>query len=300
MDSVLVDSLPCTMHLAGNPVSSWEGQAEVPGRFAGRTVIVTGAAGVIGRAITTAFLSEGAAVYGVGRTREGLAGLAQSLGSPDAFVPLVADLRSTQAARRMILDTIERAGRLDVLVNNAAVQPEGPILDVTEDLWDETFAVNVRAPFFSSQAAAAHMIAHGGGVIVNIASANAIRNESPEAPYNASKAALIAITRAFAHELAHLGLRANCVAPGETVAPDALASMEPEARRLEREYLWRIPMRRAGRPEEQAAVVLFLASDAASFVNGETIVVDGGELTGDWFDVADRPPLPPDDAASTA
>jgi NAD(P)-dependent dehydrogenase (short-subunit alcohol dehydrogenase family) len=266
----------------------------VPRRFEKKAVIVTGAAGMIGQAITRAFISEGAGVFGVDAAAEGLEALGASFGGSENFVPIVADLRNTGAAREVVRTTIARAGRLDVLVNNAAVQPAGPILEVTQDLWDETFAVNARAPFFSSQAAAIYMTANGGGVIVNIASANAIRNESPEAPYNASKAALIAMTRAFAHELAHLGLRVNCVAPGETVAPEAFDQMDEDTRRLEREYLWRIPMRRPGRPEEQAAVVLFLASDDASFINGETIVVDGGELTGDWFDVADRPPLPSD------
>jgi NAD(P)-dependent dehydrogenase (short-subunit alcohol dehydrogenase family) len=266
----------------------------VPRRFEEKTVIVTGAAGGIGRATSRAFLDEGARVFGVDVTATGLDALRRSLDESQAFVPLVADLRTADAARQVVWTTIERAGRLDVLVNNAAVQPAGPILEVTEGLWDETFAVNTRAPFFSSQAAAIHMTANGGGAIVNIASANALRNESPEGPYNASKAALIALTRAFAHELGHLGLRVNCVAPGETIPPESIADMNEDTRRLEREYLWRIPMRRSGRPEEQAAVVLFLASDDASFVNGETIVVDGGELTGDWFDVADRPPLPRD------
>jgi NAD(P)-dependent dehydrogenase (short-subunit alcohol dehydrogenase family) len=273
--------------------SATGGHARVSRRFEGKVVIVTGAAGTIGRAITRAMIGEGATVFGVDRAADALEALHDSLERSDAFVPLVADLRTVDAARDVISTTVEQAGRLDVLINNAAVQPEGPILEVTPELWNETFDVNARAPFFSSQAAAAHMTARGGGVIVNIASANAIRNESPEGPYNASKAALIALTRAFAHELAHLGLRVNCVAPGETVAPESFAEMDTDTRRIEREYLWRIPMRRTGRPEEQAAVVLFLASDDASFINGETIVVDGGELTGDWFDAADRPALPP-------
>ena len=136
------------------------------------------------------------------------------------------------------------------------------------------------------------MCASGGGAIVSIASANAFHGESPEAPYNASKAAVVALARSFAHELGHLGLRVNCVAPGETLTPEALASFDTDDLAREREYVRRIPMRRPGRVDEQAAAVLFLASDEASFVNGQTLIVDGGELSGRWFDDDDGPPLP--------
>jgi NAD(P)-dependent dehydrogenase (short-subunit alcohol dehydrogenase family) len=147
------------------------------------------------------------------------------------------------------------------------------------------------------QAVAPHMIEHGGGAIVNVVSANAFKNESPEAVYNASKAALVALTTAAAHELGHLGIRANCVAPGETLTPEGEAEMaaDPEAARIEREYLRRIPLRRLGRVSEQAAAVLFLASDDASFVSAQTLIVDGGERGGgDWYDLADAPPVPED------
>ena len=118
--------------------------------------------------------------------------------------------------------------------------------------------------------------------------------ESPEAPYNASKAALVMLTRAFAHELGHLGIRANCIAPGETLTPEERSSATPEDMERERAYLRRVPMRRLATPQDQANVVLFLASDDAAYVNGETILVDGGELTGDWYDQDDAPPIPDD------
>jgi len=146
------------------------------------------------------------------------------------------------------------------------------------------------------QVIAPHMIEHGGGSIVNIASANAFKNESPEAPYNASKAALVALTNAAAHELGHLGIRANCVAPGQTVTPETEELMRTDEHmlRLQRDYLGRIPLRRAGLPRDQAMAVLFLASDDAAFVSAQTLIVDGGELGGgDWYDPADAPPLPP-------
>jgi NAD(P)-dependent dehydrogenase (short-subunit alcohol dehydrogenase family) len=253
-------------------------------RFDGRGVVVTGAARGIGRAIVAAFQAEGARVVAV----DVLPAVAEVPG----VEALVVDLSRPGAAGAMVAEAAGLLGRIDVLVNNAAVMPDGPLLDVTEAEWDRTFAVNVRAVFFASQAAARHMVERGGGAIVNLSSANAVRSESPEAPYNASKAAVIAITRSLAHELGHHGVRANCVAPGETLTPEEAAEMSPGDRAAEREYVRRIPLRRVGRAAEQAAAVLFLASDDASFISGETLVVDGGELAGDWYDRSQAPPLP--------
>jgi NAD(P)-dependent dehydrogenase (short-subunit alcohol dehydrogenase family) len=260
-------------------------------RFEGTRVIVTGAARGIGRAIVTAFLREGARVYAVDRNADGLVRLASELGD-DRLLMGVADLSSVEEARRMVDDGIRELGGLDVLVNNAGVMPDGPILDVSPETFDAAFSVNARAPFFAMQRAAAHMVEHGGGAFVNVASANAFRVESPEAPYNASKAALVMLTRAFAHELGHLGIRANCIAPGETLTPEEQATASTQELDRERAYLERVPLRRVGKPEDQAKVVLFLASEDAAFVSGETILVDGGELTGDWWDRDDAPPVP--------
>jgi NAD(P)-dependent dehydrogenase (short-subunit alcohol dehydrogenase family) len=262
-------------------------------RFEGKRVIVTGAARGIGRAIVEAFLREGADVYAVDRNADGLERLASDARTERLHTG-VADLSSAEAARRMVDDGIRELGGLDVLVNNAGVMPDGAILEVSPETFDSAFSVNARAPFFAMQRAAAHMIAHGGGAFVNVASANAFRVESPEAPYNASKAALVMLTRAFAHELGHLGIRANCIAPGETLTPEERASASPHDLERERAYLERVPLRRVGRPEDQANVVLFLASDDAAWVSGETILVDGGELTGDWWDRKDAPPVPDD------
>ena len=183
-----------------------------------------------------------------------------------------------------------RLGRIHVLVNNAAVMPDGPIFDIGEDTWDRAFAVNSRAVFFASQRAALHFAEHGGGVIVNIASANAIRSESPEAVYNASKAAVVSMTQSFAHELGHLGVRVVGVAPGETLTRGA-GRWRP--RTVQSSASTSAGSRcggSAGPP--QAAAVLFLASDDASFISGQTLVVDGGELSGSWWNDDDEPPRP--------
>ena len=187
-------------------------------RFDGRGVIVTGAAQGIGRGIAAAFLDEGAHVLAADVRADGLEAT-RSL-APDRVVPHVVDLADADAARGVVPAAIEALGEVHVLVNCAGVMPEGPFLDVTPSTFDLTFAVNVRAPMLTMQAVAPHLAGHGGGAIVNIASANAFKNESPEAPYNASKAALVALTKAAAHEWGHLGIRANCVAPGQTNTPE--------------------------------------------------------------------------------
>jgi NAD(P)-dependent dehydrogenase (short-subunit alcohol dehydrogenase family) len=256
-------------------------------RFAGRGVIVTGAAQGIGRAIVEAFVVEGARVAAIDVRADRMSAL------PAGVEGIVADLADPDAARAVVPEAVRRLGAVDVLVNDAGVQPDGDALGVSVAEFDTTFAVNTRAPFLLMQDVCRHLIERGvGGAIVNVASANALRSESPESIYNASKAALVALTRAFAHEFGHLGIRVNAVCPGETITPEARDAMTADDHRLLSAYLRRVPMRRVGRADEQAAAVLFLASDEASFITGETLLVDGGELTGEWYDAADSPPVP--------
>jgi NAD(P)-dependent dehydrogenase (short-subunit alcohol dehydrogenase family) len=267
-------------------------------RFEDQNVIVTGSAQGIGRGIARAFLDEGAHVFAVDVRAEGLEGT-RAL-APDRVRTHVVDLADFDAARAVVPAAIAAFERIHVVVNCAGVMPGGPLIEVTRETFDLAFAVNARAPLAIMQTIAPHFMEHGGGAIVNIASANAFKNESPEGPYNASKAALVALTKAAAHEWGHLNIRANCVAPGQTVTPEGEAEIAADAdvARLQHEYLRKIPLQRAGRPRDQAMAVLFLASDDASWITGQTIIVDGGELGGgDWYDRADAPPIP-DEATS--
>ena len=172
-------------------------------------------------------------------------------------------------------------GRVHVLVNCAGVAFEVPVLDIGGAQWDEVIAVNLTAPFVLSQELARHMVASGGGCIVNVSSVDAFIAESPYADYNASKAGLSMLTRSMAFELGHLGVRVNAVAPGATVTPMLEGGFEE---RVYRRYMDITPAKRYATPEEQANVVLFLASDEASYVNGVTVRVDGGMLQGFWAD----------------
>lgn len=272
-------------------------------RFDGKRVIVTGGARGIGRGIVDAFLDEGATVMATDILADGLAAIVRGHPLAERLHVHTADLSGVEPTRNVVPAAIAAMGGVDILVNNAGAQPDGPAIDVTPAELDLCLAVNLRAPMLLMQDASRHWIDRGvPGAVVNIASANAFQNESPESIYNASKAALVALTKAFAHELGHHGIRANCVAPGETITPEAELEMaiDPGERDLVHRYLSRIPLRYAGTPRDQAMAVLFLASDDARFVSAQTLVVDGGETGGGgWYDDADAPPLPPPDRPVT-
>ena len=266
-------------------------------------MLVTGASRGIGRGIVDAFCEAGATVVATDVLQTELLAMGRSHPAGERLRTHAADLADADGAASIVPAAIEALGGLDVLVNNAGVQPDGRALEVSPADFDLVFGVNVRAPMLLMQAACRHWIERGTpGAIVNIASANAFQNESPESVYNASKAALVALTNAFAHEMGHHAIRANCVAPGETITPEAEAEMaaDPAEREQVRRYLGKIPLRRAGTPRDQAAAVLFLASDDAAFITAQTLIVDGGEVGGgSWFDEADAPPLPPPDRPVT-
>ena len=268
------------------------------GRFEGRCVVVTGASRGIGRGIVDAFLEEGARVLATDVLGEELARMRDAHPLVERLAVHTADLADPDQVATVVPAALTLLGGLDVVVNDAAAQPDGPALDVSTSEFDATFAVNVRAPMLLMQDAIRHWIELGRpGSIVNIASANAFQNESPESIYNASKAALVALTKAFAHEFGHLGIRVNAVAPGETITPEAEAEMrdDPSQSEAARRYLSRIPLQYAGTPRDQAMAALFLASDDARFISAQTLIVDGGELGGGrWLDDADAPPVPSD------
>jgi NAD(P)-dependent dehydrogenase (short-subunit alcohol dehydrogenase family) len=246
-------------------------------RFAARNVIVTGGSSGIGRAIVREFADEGAFVLAIGRDRERLAAV-----EADRVATLAVDLRDTGAVLTGLDRHLADHGRIDVLVNCAGVAIGETIPEITSASWDETIATNLGAVFFVSQWAARQMVAAGGGAIVNVASIDAFTAESPSAHYCTSKAGVVMLTQCFAYEFGHLGVRANAVAPGFTATPMTMGSGDDASRRFFDDYMKRIPLRRPSLPREQARVVLFLASDDASYINGETVVVDGGQLKGFW------------------
>jgi pteridine reductase len=229
--------------------------------------LVTGAGRRLGRAIAVALGSRGmrVAVHYHGAEQGSLETASEIRESGGEAFTLRADLRDVGAPKRLVTEAVERLGTLDVLVNSAAVMIRTPLEDVTEAAWDEIFALNLRAPFFCSQAAAAFM--KEGGVIINIADLAAFEAWPGYIPHGASKAGVVHITRALAKRLAPR-VRVNAVAPGAVLLPDDWSAADAE--RLVRTT----PLERLGSPEDVTKAVLYLID--ARYVTGQTIIVDGG------------------------
>jgi NAD(P)-dependent dehydrogenase (short-subunit alcohol dehydrogenase family) len=240
--------------------------------LSGRTAVVTGATRGIGRAIAVGLAAAGADVLVHGRDAAAGRTVAAEVGALGRrAVWYGADLARAGAAGAVVQAALDAFGRVDVLVNNAGVFERLPALELDEAGWDRLLAVNLKAAFFAAQAAARAMRASArGGVIVNVSSDAAWSGGlNPCAHYAASKAGLVSITRSLARELAPHRIRVNAVAPGliATEMGETAGAALPELR---------IPLGREGTPAEVAACVVFLASDAASYVTGATLNLSGG------------------------
>lgn len=253
--------------------------------LAQRNVVVTGAASGIGRELVLAASAAGGRVLAVDRDGHGLDETRRSLADGPEVKPLVMDILEEGAGERIVAGAEEALGGIDVLVNCAGVFPSSPALDLKTAEWDLVLGLNLRAPFLLSQAVARHMVAaEKGGNIVNVASAAGTVARPGVAHYCTSKAGLIMLTKALAIEWAEHDIRVNAVAPGliETPGVEELLATE-EGREEHRQKIAKIPMARTGRTEEVAEAVLYLASDASSFVTGHALFVDGGYSAGHTF-----------------
>ena len=250
---------------------------ESPPPFAGKAVLVTGGTSGIGRATALAFTRRGAAVAILGRDAErghDAVAACRAAGGTASFIAV--DVRDADRIGHAIQQAREQLGRLDIAFNNAGFQERRALLaEQPDEVFDTVFAVNVRSLFLAMKAEIALMLPAGGGCIINNASVSGLRNPNPGlALYAASKAAVLSLTRSAALEYAPHGLRINAVSPGRVETSMMLASgiadMSAVAAAL--------PARRLGRPEEVAEAVVWLASEAASFVVGHNLCVDGGFL----------------------
>lgn len=238
-----------------------------------RVAYVTGGSRGIGQAVVRALAAANHHVVAVARNREKLDQLVGELTAAGLGVePAALDVADSTALTASIEKVIEEHGRLDVLVNNAGITRDGLFLRMEDKDFDDVINTNLRAAFVACRAAARAMIRARWGRIINIASVSGITGNAGQVNYSASKAGLIGLTKSIARELAGKQVTANCVAPGFTVTD----MTEPLPPRIKEEVREIIPLRRFGTPREIADTVAFLAGDAAGYITGQVIVVDGG------------------------
>lgn len=243
----------------------------------GKVALVTGASRGIGRAVALGFAEAGADVAVAARTEEDLQTLAKeidSIGRKALVVPT--DVRDRDAIQSMVDRTVEGLGKLDILVNNAGGSNfMSPIVSLRPEGWDKLRTLNLDSVFHATQIGAQAMLAGGGGSIIQIASVAGIQGAVGLSPYSAAKAGVIMFSQAIAKELAGSNVRVNSIAPGwiDTPLNEWMTSDEGTLREAEK----MIPMGRLGTAEEIVGGAIYLASDAASFVTGATLVIDGGQ-----------------------
>jgi len=244
----------------------------------GKVSIITGAANGIGEACARLFAQQGAQVVLADvQVERGqmLAAELRSQGHSAGFVPC--DVGRKADVESLIDHVLQAFGRIDVLVSNAGIFKAAPFLEVSEQDFDDVLRVNLKGAFLIGQAAARAMKDTGGGAIVHMSSVNAVLAIPEIASYNVSKGGLNQLTRAMALALADHGIRVNAVAPG-TIATELARQAVLTSDAARSRILSRTPMKRLGEPEEVARVVAFLASEAASYITGEVVTVDGGRM----------------------
>jgi len=243
----------------------------------GKGVLVAGASRGIGQAAARRFLEEGCRMFICARGVAGVEEAVRELRALGRVEGAACDVSDSEDVERLVEAAERFLGGIDVLANNAGVAWQEPFLDITLEHWDQVLDINLRGMFLVAQAVARRMVARGrGGAIVNMSSTNAFEGEAGYAHYNASKGAITMLTRTMATELGQRGIRVNALCPGKILTPLQGEAEDPEYTAwYERE---KIPLGRSGTVEEVAAAYAFLASDEATFITGEMLVVDGGQL----------------------
>jgi len=243
-----------------------------------RVALINGASRGIGEAIARGFAQQGATVVLASRKQEGLEKAAASIRERGGKALPIACHGGKSAEMKVLFERVEQEfGRLDILVNNAATNPYyGPAVDAPESTIDKTIEVNLKGFFMMIQFAAKLMQKNGGGSIINISSVAGLRPSIHEATYSITKAGIINMTKAFAKELGPDKIRVNAIAPGLIDTSFSMALVDTDEKRAQ--LIGRYPLRRIGKPEDVAAGAIYLASDAASYVSGSVLVIDGGSM----------------------
>lgn len=256
------------------------------GRLEGKIALVAGASKGIGRATAVRMAEEGATVVCAARSMDLLETLVQEIKSKGGKAEAAKlDIGDIESYRKLIRDTAEKHGQLDIFVHNAMAGSGAPFMQLTHEIWNDNMKLNAEACFAATQEAAKAMIPKGKGSIINISSIGGIKVPMGHCAYGASKAAMLHMTRCAAAELAPLNVRVNSVAPGQIETEVMFGALEKWAKDTGGDFekvsnFMRdlIPMKRFGKDTELANAVVFLASDEASFITGETMMVDGGRM----------------------
>lgn len=248
-------------------------------QFKGKVAVVTGGASGIGRACAFEFAGGGAAVAVVDRDAANGEQVAREIsGAPAAF--FAADLGRAADAERTVAAIVQRFGGIDILVNNAGIQRYGTVATLSEAEWDEVITANLKSAFLISKFAIPEMIKRGGGAVVITGSVQSVTAQRNSAHYVVSKHGLLGLARSIAIDFAKENIRANCVLPGAIDTPMLrwAANLDPHPEKVIEACNRIHALGRMGKPEEVARVIAFLASDAASFMTGSAVMVDGGLL----------------------
>ncbi len=248
-------------------------------KLCGKVAIITGAGAGIGRACCLLFAAEGAKVVAVDLDGAALDALTEELRRAGGTVlALQADVSRAADVERVVAAAVQNYGAVHILFSNAGIVPHGKIHETTEAEWDRAMAVNVKSMYLMSHAVVPIFLKQRRGVILNTSSATALRSVVDRAAYSASKGAVLALTKSMAIDYVRDGIRVNCLCPGTIDTPSLQQRLAafPDPEEARKQFVGRQPMGRLGTAEEVAEAALFLVSDAAAFVTGTALSIDGG------------------------